>query len=102
MPAHPQEEEGADLCELVPGAAEETEVLTVTSALTRADISNLRGKPKAPVSRREDVRLLFSREYVHVRMRRTAETARDRFWDQGIPSRDAVHVASALPRQRFL
>lgn len=96
--AYLQDEPGSDLCELVLDAADHGQVLIVTSALTIAEVLNLRGKPKIPADRREDVVRLFSQDYIHVRnvTRRTGEMARDLFWDHDIPAKDAVHVAAAL------
>ncbi len=93
-----QDEEGADTCELVLGAAEKGDVLIATSALTLAEVLNLRGRPKLPASREDDVRRLFSHEYILVRniTRRTAEFARGLVWNNDIAPKDALHVASAI------
>ncbi|MCL5736954.1 MAG: type II toxin-antitoxin system VapC family toxin [Actinobacteria bacterium] len=96
--AYLQDEEGADLCELVLDAAKEGKVLIVTSALTIAEVLNLRGCDKVPRSKRDQAHQLFQHEYIHVRnvTRKTAEAARDLYWDHDVAPKDAVHVASAL------
>lgn len=96
--AYLQDENGADLCELVLDAADHGQLLIVTSALTIAEVLNLRGKVKIGADRRDDVVKLFSQDYIHVRniTRRTGELARDLFWDHDIPAKDALHVAAAL------
>ena len=87
-----------DRCEQVLTAAEDGKVLIVTSALTIAEVLNLKGRPRLAASRRRDVERFFRQEYITVRniTRRVAELARDCDWDHGFRPKDALHVATAL------
>jgi predicted nucleic acid-binding protein len=95
LQAEPDKEEE---CGQVLQAAEEGKVLIVTSALTIAEVLNLRGHPKLPTASREQTKAFFRNDYILVRniTRRVAEAARDYVWDHGIKPKDALHVATAL------
>ncbi len=70
----------------------------VTSALTIAEVLNLKGKPPIPEEDKEKVVTLFRNQYIAVRgvTRRIAEVAREYVWRHGVAPKDAIHVATAL------
>lgn len=85
-------------CEQVLQAASDGKIIIVTSALTIAEVLNLRGRPRLPADRREQTKAFFRNDYIVVRnvTRRMAEAAREYVWDHGIKPKDALHVATAL------
>lgn len=85
-------------CAAVLEEAKNGNVLIVTSALTVAEVLNLRGKLPLPKAERDKVVAFFKNPFIHVRnvTRRVAESARDMVWDHGIKPKDAIHVATAL------
>lgn len=85
-------------CREVLEAAEDGHVLIVTSALTIAEVLAMRGAPRIPVARREQIEAFFRNEYIVVRniTRRIAEDARGYVWDLGVAPKDALHVATAI------
>ena len=85
-------------CEEVLIDAQDGKLQIVTSALTIAEVLALRFQPKIPADRRTVVEGFFKNEFILVRTvtRRTAESARDLVWTQGIAPKDALHVATAL------
>lgn len=96
---HLQKEDGkADSCWQVLQAAEDGDVLIVTSALTLAEVLAVKKKDKIPKERKDDVINFFKNDYIIVRNldRRISEIARDLVWDNGIAPKDACHVATAL------
>lgn len=92
------EEEREELCRPVIRAAENGELVLVTSALTLAEVLWLRGNDKIPRDRAEEVRAFFLHKYITVRDvdRTTAERAREMVWDFNVKPKDALHVATAL------
>nr|VFK07012.1 MAG: Predicted nucleic acid-binding protein, contains PIN domain [Candidatus Kentron sp. LPFa]VFK28249.1 MAG: Predicted nucleic acid-binding protein, contains PIN domain [Candidatus Kentron sp. LPFa] len=87
-----------DLCGRILEEADAGRVLLVTSALTIAEVLNLKGKQRIPKESREGVINLFRNDYIAVRnvTRRVAEFAREYVWNDGIKPKDAIHVATAL------
>ena len=85
-------------CREVLQAAEEGNVLIVTSALTIAEVLYLKGTPKIPRGKRQQVEAFFRSEYILVTniTRRIAESARELVWDNGIKPKDALHIATAI------
>lgn len=78
--------------------AEAGKLTIVTSALTLAEVINLKGHKKLPREVDEKVKGFFAQPYISVRIldRRLAEAARDLVWNHGIKPKDAVHVATAI------
>ena len=93
-----EEPDKVEHCRQVLSAAEDGNIVIVTSALTIAEVLALRGKVKIPSSEREKVEAFFRQEYIAVRniTRRIAESARTYVWDYGVDPKDALHVATAL------
>jgi predicted nucleic acid-binding protein len=94
-----QEDEGkVDLCGQVLQAAEDGDVLIITSALTLAEVLAVKKKEKIQKERRDDVINFFKNDYIVVRNldRRISEIARDIVWDNGILPKDACHVATTI------
>jgi len=93
-----EEADRVDLCRSVIRRAEAGEILLVTSALTLAEVLNLKGQPPLPHNIRQLVTDFFKNDYIHVRnvTRRVAESARELVWDAKIDPKDAIHVATAL------
>jgi predicted nucleic acid-binding protein len=85
-------------CQQVLSAAEDGNLIIVTSALTIAEVLALRGRLKIPASERERVEAFFRQEYIAVRniTRKISEAARALVWDRGVSPKDALHVATAL------
>ncbi len=75
-----------DRCESVLKRAVEGTILIVTSALTLAEVLNIRGMPAIPPSDRQMVINFFKNDYINVRnvTRQTAEIARTLVWDNAI------------------
>lgn len=88
----------APLCAAVLNEAEHGKILIVTSALTIAEVLNLRHAKPIPKAERDKVTAFFKNPYIHVRnvTRRVAEIGRDLVWDLGVAPKDAIHVATAL------
>lgn len=86
------------LCESVLEQAKAGRILLVTSALTIAEVLNLKGKPPIQKEDKEKVVTLFKSQYIVVRdvTRRIAEVAREYVWHDGVAPKDAIHVATAL------
>lgn len=94
-----QAEEGkVEACRQVLNHAAAGEIEIVTSALTIAEVLNLRGHPPLAADRKKQVIDFFKRSYiVPVSItRRIAEDSRELVWDHGIKPKDALHVATAL------
>lgn len=94
-----QDEPGkVDPCGTVLALCERREAEIVTSTLTIAEVLMLRPKDALPRERRDKVRSLFAKEYIHTvpLIRRIAEAAQDLYWDYGIAPKDAAHVATAI------
>lgn len=79
-------------------AAEEGNVLIVTSTLAIAEVLALKHAPKIPRDKRHQVKEFFKNNYVLVRniTRRIAESARELVWDNGVNPKDALHIATAI------
>lgn len=92
-----EETEKVDACGNVLQAAENGQLVVVTSALTLAEVIYLKGSPKLPQEQRTKVDAFFKAEYISVRnvTRATTELARDLVWDNNIRPKDAIHVATA-------
>lgn len=86
------------LCNSVLEEAESGSILIVTSALTIAEVLNLKGQSPIQKDNKEKVVNLFRNQYIAVRgvTRHIAEVARDYVWDNGVAPKDAIHVATAL------
>lgn len=85
-------------CREVLRAADDGKIMIVTSALTIAEVLNLRGHPKLVADRRADVINFFRNPYIVVRniTRHISESAREYVWDYNVAPKDALHVASAI------
>ncbi|MCZ7594005.1 MAG: PIN domain-containing protein [Hyphomicrobium sp.] len=93
-----EEPDKVEYCQQVLSAAEDGNLVLVTSALTIAEVLALRGRLKIPASERVRVEAFFRQEYIAVRniTRRIAEAARTYVWDYGVSPKDALHVATAV------
>ena len=87
-----------ELCRQVLNLAANGDVEIITSALTIAEVLNLRGRQPIQADKRKQVTDFFKRSYIiPVSItRRVAEESRDLVWDHGIEPKDALHVATAL------
>ena len=87
-----------ELCRDVLREAERGNVRIVTSALTLAEVLNLRGHEPLPKQIRKTVTDFLKHDYIVVRnvTTRVAELARDLVWDQSVKPKDAIHVATDL------
>lgn len=95
-------EEGRfELCRQVLNRADAGDIQIVTSALTIAEVLNLRGYEKIGKDRRQQVIDFFKKSYITpvTITRRVAEASRELVWDNGIKPKDALHVATALHAQ---
>ena len=86
------EDDKEDACRDVLQAAEDGNVIIVTSALTIAEVLALRGHEKIPSNQREKIELFFRNEYIEVRniTRRISESARSYVWDHGVKPKDVI------------
>jgi len=82
-------------CRSVIKRAASGEFLIVTSALTLAEVLNLKGRPPLPSNIRDEVTNFYF-IYVHNVTRRLAEDARNLVWDAQVDPKDAIHVATAI------
>lgn len=91
------EEEKVGLCRQVLNRAEAGHLQIVTSALTIAEVLDLRGHEKIGRDRRQQVIDFFKKPYIITVSitRRIAEESRELVWDHGIKPKDALHVATA-------
>lgn len=97
-----QAEQGkVDLCRQVLNRAANGDIQIITSALTIAEVLNLKGHDKIGADRRQQVIDFFKKSYITPISitRRIAERSRDLVWDDGIAPKDALHVATALHAQ---
>ena len=85
-------------CRSVIKRAAGREFLIVTSALTLAEVLNLKGRPPLPSNIRDEVTNFFKNDfiYVHNVTRRLAEDARNLVWDAQVDPKDAIHAATAI------
>lgn len=85
-------------CREVLEAADDGNVLIVTSALTIAEVLALKNAAPIPVAERTKVEAFFRSPYIVIRniTRRVAEQAREYVWDNGVDPKDALHVAAAI------
>lgn len=92
------EDDKVDSCRQVLNLAAKGELEIITSALTIAEVLNLRGHKPIPSDKRKQVIAFFKRSYiVPVSITRLiAEDSRDLVWDHGIDPKDALHVATAI------
>jgi predicted nucleic acid-binding protein len=69
----------------------------VTSTLTVAEVSFMKGVPKLDPAKRQLVANFFRSPWITQRpvTRMVAEMARDVVWDNAIKPKDAIHIASA-------
>ena len=95
LQAEPDKEQA---CRTVLEAAEQGDIVIVTSALTLSEVLIKRGERPIPKSDRLRVETFFQNRYIVVRniTRRIAESSRALVWDHGIAPRDSLHVATAL------
>lgn len=73
----------------------------MTSALTLAEVLWIPGKDKIPKEDSKKIQSFFRNPYISVATldRRTAMKAQDLVWYEGIRSKDAIHVATAVLNQ---
>lgn len=95
------EENKIVLCRQVLNRAEAGDIQIITSALTIAEVLDLKGHEKIGRDRRQQVIDFFKKPYIiPVSItRRIAEVSRDLVWDYGIKPKDALHVATAAHAQ---
>jgi len=78
--------------------AEAGKILIVTSALTLAEVTKLKGKPAVPQEDAETITRAFKRNFLEIREvdRSVAELARDYMWRyKRLKHKDAIHIATA-------
>ncbi|MBI4963043.1 MAG: PIN domain-containing protein [Desulfomonile tiedjei] len=93
------EPENEEACRQTLRAAEEGEILLVTSALTLAEVVKLKHATAIPVEDVNKVKAFFKQPYIEVRdvNRYVAEEARQLVWDYPpLKPKDAIHVATAM------
>ena len=92
------EDDKVQLCRQVLNRAESGDIQILTSALTIAEVLNLRGHDKIEKDRRQQVIDFFKKSFITPISitRRIAESSRELVWDYGVKPKDALHVATAL------
>jgi len=87
-------------CISVLKAAENGQVIIVTSALTFIEVVKLeKGQPKLPKESEEKIRDFFRHEWIYIYDvdRKVGELARELMWQyQALKPKDATHVATAI------
>ena len=94
-----QQEAGkVELCAGTLERAKGGEVVIITSTLTIAEVLWMRNAPRITLDKATAVRKFFRHSYFRLRnvTRSIAESAQDLVWHESIPSKDAIHVATAL------
>jgi predicted nucleic acid-binding protein len=88
----------AEECQAILDEAEQGKIWIYTSALTITEVLKYRGAKPISKDKREKVRDFFQVDYIRVIQidRWIAYGAQDLVWENGIPPKDALHVASAL------
>lgn len=88
----------ADTCQAILDSAERGEIKIVISALVIAETLRYKGKKPIGRDKREKVKEFFQRDYITVINidRFVADLAQEIVWENNIPPKDAIHVASAL------
>ena len=85
-------------CRPVLEAAENGDVVLITSALTIAEVLWLKGQAKIEASQAKKVEAFFRHDWIVVREvdRFIAEEARDLVWWKKVKPKDAIHLATAM------
>lgn len=96
-----EEHDRAPICQSILDEAERGKVLIYTSALTIAEVLKL--KHLKPISKQNRAKVFefFQNSYIRIIQvdRWIAYDAQELVWENGIPPKDAIHVASALKRK---
>ena len=87
-----------DACRSVLRAAEEGDLIIVTSALTLTEVIKLRGKPELKREQEAKIARFFENDYIVLRGldRFIALAAQRLVWEQNLNPKDSIHVATAI------
>lgn len=97
--AYINEERGrVDVCKAILDDAEQGKIWIYTSALTITEVLKYKGAKPITKDKKEKLRGFFENDYIRfVQLDRwVGFDAQELFWENGIPTKDALHVASAL------
>ena len=94
------ESDKVDECISVIKAAQDGDVIIVTSALTFIEVVKLeKGQPKLPKESEEKIRAFFRHDWIYIYDvdRKIGESARELIWQyESLKPKDATHVATAM------
>ena len=97
--AYINEERGrVDVCKAILDDAEQGEMWIYTSALTITEVLKYKGAKPITKDKKEKLAGFFQNDYIRIIQldRWIAFNAQELYWDNGIPPKDSLHVASAL------
>jgi len=92
------ERDRAPICKAILDAAERGEIQIIISALVIAECLKYKGAKPIGKDNRKKVLEFFQNDYIKVRNvdRWIAKDAQELYWEENIPPKDAIHVATAL------
>ncbi len=97
--AYINEERGrVDTCKAILDDAEQGKIRIYTSALTITEVLKYKGAKPISKDKKEILKAFFQNDYITIVQvdRWVGFAAQELVWDNGIPPKDSLHVASAL------